>query len=64
MPGIAPRDHRHFGMFARELKELAHVGHDVLTRKKEVELAVALRVTLQLASEERFHAGKREISLQ
>jgi hypothetical protein len=46
-------------MFARELQELRHVGHDVFAREQEIKLAVALGITLQLASEKRFHAGER-----
>jgi hypothetical protein len=45
-------------MLARDGAVLRHVGHDVLPRKQEVEFAEALRVALELVTQEWFHGSK------
>ena len=47
----------HFCMFARELHELRHVGHDVLAREQKVQLRQAIGVAFELLEEERFHCA-------
>jgi hypothetical protein len=52
---VAARHLRHLGMLARDASVLRHVGHDVLAREQEVQLAEALRKALELLTQEGFH---------
>ena len=61
--GVAACDLRHLGVLDGDAPVLSHVAHDVFAREQEVQLAQALCIALQLASEKGFHGGlKKEVA--